>query len=442
LACQNGGNPTPSSIAKLGGNTGPQGPGDGGGGNICNGRMIESYRVDIATLPEFSEFVQPILDKVTQKKDGKPVSSPFVLTPQSKNWFLIDCALNQVPKEVNGLYFETDQVAVHRTSEIFIDTSIFKTMAKEEKAKLLLHEMIMSYYLMKFLPLSQICKTTNTCSGTYDNVDTWKMFAPKTYRPLNEEDHQKIRAVTAWVWENRATLTPEEFYKVLRNKDFDSRFDYSLGTDNKDVEVDPASIVRMFKRYQWAKSFPKFCGFDETTSISTSLCETNVIAQIQMIELGGKPVKAIVLSVKIVREKDKKTFEQTLVVPLTQETLHLYQARFGQVVNAALFGAFSNWPGLSGPKKEGDRSYMTLFFLDLRDVKNPELFQIMNAGYVWYAFEDVFVTKEGVKYKETYGYRALAKDDSEMIFTESTLPFLMPFQATARDFISSEIVPN
>ena len=158
-ACQKDNQSTVSSPAVV--KSTMQGPSDGGGGDTCNGKMIESFKIDISTLDEFKEFIQPILDKVTVKQEDKKNGTPFLLTPGFKNWYLIDCKLQDIPKERKGLYLETYQTAIHTSREIFIDSTSYNQMQKEEKAKLLLHEMIMSYYLMKYLSLQDICKMSN-----------------------------------------------------------------------------------------------------------------------------------------------------------------------------------------------------------------------------------------------------------------------------------------
>jgi hypothetical protein len=123
-------------------------PSDGGGGDTCNGKMIESYRVDITALEEYKTYIQPILNKLTVN-DEKGESSPFDLSANLKNWYLIDCKLQDLPRERKGLYLETYQTAIHTSREIFIDSKSYNKMSPEEKSKLLLHEMIMGLLFNK-----------------------------------------------------------------------------------------------------------------------------------------------------------------------------------------------------------------------------------------------------------------------------------------------------
>ncbi len=425
-----------------------QGPSDGGGGDTCNGKMIESFKIDVTQLDEFKDIVLPILKKVSTDSADEKKGSPFLLTPKMKNWYLIDCKLQDIPKERKGLYLETDQTAIHTSREIFISSSLYEKMAKEEKAKLLLHEMIMSYYLMKYLSLEEICKLSNTCSGEYDKFNKWKMFKPETYRALNDGDHQRIRAVTAWMWSERDQLTPASFVQTLNNNDFDKRFNLVSDSGSgaqKEIEFDVQTFVRMFKKQQWSHSFPKFCQFENANNVSASSCQTEIIANSEDYEFQpGVKLKRLSLKVKITRESDRKEFIREFGYPLSTENLKikLYLSKLGYVLNAAPFGVFANWPNSPGFElKEGSKSQMLFMLLNVSDLENPEVYQIMFQNYVWYSFEDQIVKKDGATYRETYGYANLIPDESENLFAENELPFVFP-PFLKKNLIKSELIPN
>jgi len=424
-----------------------QGPSDGGGGDTCNGKMIESYKVDVTSLDEFKEFIQPILSRTTVKQDNKNNGTPFLLTPTLKNWYIIDCKLQDIPKERKGLYLETYQTAIHTSREIFIDSSSYNKMAKEEKAKLLLHEMIMSYYLMKYLSLEDICKMSNTCSGDFTIVSKWKMFKPETYRPLNAEDHQKIRNVTAWLWTQKDALTAENFGNVLKNNDFDKRFEITSdveNTENKEFEIDIQTLLRMFKKYQWTNSFPKYCQFNAETNLSSSNCQTEIISDIRDYSVTDTvKVKQLYLKIKITRNSDQKIFEQEFSYPLTSESqkIKLYMNKIGSFLSAAPFGMTGNWPTQYGVKAvEGLKSQMLFFMLNLSDKENPQIYQMIFQNYVWYSFEDEIVKKDGATYKETCGYTNILNDESENLFVENELPFAFKSFMQGKTCIKSQMV--
>jgi hypothetical protein len=444
-ACQNPGQ-TPSAMGP--GSDKYQGPSDGGGGDTCNGKMIESFKVNIMGLDEYKELVQPIVEKLKPKTSDstKNDNTPFLFSPVSKSWYIIDCKLQDIPKERKGLYLESYQTAIHTSREVFIDSTSYNTMAKEERAKLLIHEMVMGYYLMKYMSIEDMCKVGGAeCSPDALLISKWKMYRPETYRPLNEEDHQRIRAVTAWLWSQSDALTPENFVKVLKSNDFDKRFlDQVDKTESVQFEVDPQILVRMFKKHQWSQTFPKFCQFDAITNASHSSCTTEVTSDIRDYGFAGFTLKQLYVKVKITRDSDKKVFENEFSFPLqnadTKITLH--ENKFGVIAKAVPMFLMSNWPNQPGvTMAEGMRSHTLFLMMNFADRENPEIFQMNLKPYVWYSFEENIVIKEGMKYKETYGYSSPLEDEAENLFTESELPFTFRANMPTKNFIKMELVP-
>ena len=148
------------------------------------------------------------------------------------------------------------------------------------------------------------------------------MFKPETYQPLNEEDHQKIRKVTAWLWLQKDSVNSDSFSKILKNNDFDKRFDLvssSTGTDSKDIQVDVETLLRMFKKYQWTNSFPQFCQFNMETNVSASTCSSEITADIRDYNISDTvKMKSLYMKIKVTRSADKKILEQEFYYPLAR----------------------------------------------------------------------------------------------------------------------------
>lgn len=421
-----------------------QGPSDGGGGDTCNGKMIESYHVDITTLDEYKEFVQPLLSKMAQEKNGQKDSSPFSIAPRMKNWYIIDCKLGKIPQERKGLYLETYQTAIQTSREIFIDAKSYGAMAKEEKAKLLLHEMVMGFYLMKYLSLEEICSAAGGCTGDIHMASKWKMYRPQVYTPLNDSDHQKIRKVTAWIWEQGDTFNKTNFAELLKNNGFDQRFENKedSGPNNEQVQVSIEALLRMFKKHHWAKTFPQFCQFDADTNLSKDRCVTELVADIRDYSVGK--MKALSLKIKVTRESDKKVIEHSFEFPITADDkkINLYTTKLGEFVKAAPFMMMgTDWPN-AGQKAlvEGMTSHRAMFYLNISDLNEPEIFMANIESLVWYQFEEVVEEHSGFKMKTTYGYNTVVPEESITLFTENELPFVLKWIKQARDFIRSEPV--
>lgn len=286
-----------------------------------------------------------------------------------------------------------------------------------------------------------MCKMLNSCSGDYALVSKWKMFRPEPYRPLNDEDHQKIRTVTAWMWSQKDSLNPESFNKILKNNDFDKRFESQNRPKlevNKEVEVPIEAIVRALKKLQYSDSFPKYCAFEGPMATSTSLCKTEVAVEVKESHvIGNYKMSNLSIKTKITREKDKKVFEQDFLYPITndQKIIKLYQSHMGAGLVAAPMAMMANWPGFFGAEiREGTKSAMLYMMLDLKDKENPEVYQFIYQTYVWYSFEEKIVKEHDMDMKQILGYPTLIEAESETLFQEKELPFQF------KSFLNSKMI--
>lgn len=407
------------------------GPSDGGGGDTCNGKMIESYRVDITTLEEYKTYIQPILKKLTVS-DENGESSPFDLSAKLKNWYLIDCKLQDLPKKRKGLYLETYQTAIHTSREIFIDSKSYNKMSAEEKSKLLLHEMIMGFYLTKFLTVQEVCQSSNRCLGDMAKYTHWNIFKPEPYHPLNEDDHQRIRNVTAWILENKETVTPEKFVDLIKKNNFDKRF-ASVPRKSSDpsafVEVDVQQLIRMLKKYQWSKTLPSFCQFDPQSYVSMSTCASEIqVSYEDYKEVSNAVLKQLKIKIKIIRQSDQKVFVRNFMLPINTNTskIKMSLSHIGDIMQSSSWLLFSNWPWSFDKDvelKEGAESHVLLFMLNIADVNNIEIYQIISQKLIWSSFEEVEEVVNGIPSLVTYGYPVADFSQSETLFVEKDLPF-------------------
>lgn len=422
------------------------GPSDGGGGDTCNNKMIESYRVDIETLEEYQTYIIPILKRIEADPEKKISSSPFLISTHLRNWYLIDCKLNEVPKERKGLYLETYQTAIHTNREVFIESGSYKKMEKEEKAKLLFHEMVMAFYLMKYNSLEELCRSRNSCDGGESTIANWKQFKPLPYKPLDESDHQLIRNVTAWLWEQRETLTHESFSKILKSNGFDTRFE-NLPTNeepvrqNEELSVTTETLIRMFKKLQHAGTDLKYCQFDDSKELmSKSTCTTET--QVDVVD-GTSPyvkMKNLSLKLKITRKSDGKVFQQEFMYPLDKDQINLYANSMGPMGNGvAPWLLTGNWLALASPdRKEGMRTQNLTIFIDLKNPVDPTIVQILFHTHVWYEFKEEVSTRDGKKTKAIVGYRKLMPEESETLFSSDQLPYKMKFEDLEKQTVYSE----
>ena len=132
---------------------------DSGGGNTYKGRPLDFYRRDLFTAhdPQNPDHfdLQPELNAVLHtihlvKKTNIPFAAAMLHILRERSWYFIGIELNRIPALSIGVQFQTDQAALQRMKEVWINSIIYKTMAPNERAGLMLHEVLMGVRLLAF----------------------------------------------------------------------------------------------------------------------------------------------------------------------------------------------------------------------------------------------------------------------------------------------------
>lgn len=128
-----------SAVTAIAGNS------SGGGGNALDGKEIESYEKPVNDIAGYSEVVEPafvalykLLPQYSQNLRTEPLS-----------FYLVPSQLRELGEDVTGLPFPSDQVAIQKNREVWIDSDLFDTMGtpqtrKVEEGRLLLHEIVLA----------------------------------------------------------------------------------------------------------------------------------------------------------------------------------------------------------------------------------------------------------------------------------------------------------
>lgn len=215
----------------------PQGTTDGGGGNAIDNRMLESYIIKPEDLPATKLH---IAKKIAQLFGDEQDPSGHMIF-KIKTWYLIPASLKQANKKALGIEFtedQTQQVAIQTRDEVWINSNIFNKMSIEEQAKLILHESMMTFYMVKFLSIQEICDKSEKAGHHCEipSLGTKKfeeLYKPEPERPLIAQDYNAIRSITNWVWNANDDLDQSDFYRVSIAEGFDSRF-YSRSADKEE----------------------------------------------------------------------------------------------------------------------------------------------------------------------------------------------------------------
>lgn len=237
------------------------GPGHGGGGNGTDGRAYESYAVDIEKLAVVQKHIIPIMERIesfnrqdeVDQDDKKQQDENIKSLINFKTWYFVPDHIRPIDEKVIGvshLANGTQQLAYQTDREIWVDKIYFDQMNEKEQTDLILHELSMQLYMMRFLKFSELCNYSgNTCDpeaiGYFDNL-----YPPEKTRKLNSKDYVNIRAMTSFLSVKGLTMSKQEYLMNYKLNQFDLRFISGIIDEKNDdqpsinLEVNQAEFLK------------------------------------------------------------------------------------------------------------------------------------------------------------------------------------------------------
>ncbi len=415
-----------------------QGPGDGGGGDTCNGRPIESFKTDITKLEEYQKYIEPILAKISP---GRSVEELFtlrdMLEPNNKRWFFVDCRLQDVPKARKGLYMDSFQTAFQNDLEIFVDAKSYAKMDSQNKAHLLLHEMLMGLYLKNSISTSELCKLESVRGKCRDGkletqsatirltTHNKENLIPAEKVILDETAHQNIRALVDWTWSNRRQLTEKSFTK----KSFDFKFsnwftEIAMMPDSSASEIlDLADVVRGFKKYSLAKKNLVECGFSKQDKKFKEKCEIKL--NFEQVKIDNE-FSTVTLRFSGKRISDGKQFLFEIgKVSLPSKEANILRYNLTETESGATLRFIKDPPGITKGKLPAIGHLTEILHVNFVNESKDELSlsSVSLQTYRWYSFEKIMVKKGNINFTEVVGYNSPADELSETFATETNKNF-------------------
>lgn len=191
------------------------GTGDGGGGNTCKGRPIESYSLDLKNLNSFKTYIQPIYNDLAAYNDDVYRLLTFVMN--TKSWYLIPCALEKLPDSKIGSAVKTEQAAIQTFNEVWNYKPIVAKMADADQAKLFWHEIFMGIKLLRFESSYNQCRAfapdLNLCEGNSKE----RQGKPND---LTAEDYADVRKAAAEILNLPRPTSQREWHDFLGRNNF------------------------------------------------------------------------------------------------------------------------------------------------------------------------------------------------------------------------------
>jgi hypothetical protein len=302
--------PQPPATPAQAGTSRVDGTSDTGGGTGLNLKVFESYIVkDITALPEFKKYVQPILENL--EKDRPKADFSWSIA-RLKTWYIAPVDLSKIDKATLGVSFmttETQQFARQSKRQIWIDQRLWDAMKEKDRGDLLVHEVVMAMYLLRFWSIEELCDMSKVLHPL-EPVNCGKLpeyfkdkFTAEKERPLTEEDNERIQFVTGWLLQNASD--PEalrNFDKVAEAKGFDKRFFNQLnkGATASQTTSEPklsyASALQAIKSSNVAGYIPQNCTIPSAEGGSKTVpCKVELSTEI--IPFGATHIEG--LNVKI-----------------------------------------------------------------------------------------------------------------------------------------------
>lgn len=268
-----------------------QGTVDSGGGAGFKGRPLEGHRKDITTFPEFKKWVEPILRSIGRMHPSH--QSLFVYIVKERTWLFLDAPVPKISNDRQSTPYTIDQWAVQNSKEIQMSNE-YKG-SEEDRAKILLHEIFVGLKIMRYGSYNEYCfafaPDRKLCAGSRETpID-------KNYK-LNDVDHEDVRAMTSWLWQNHDKMTHPEFAHEMHRHQFQS-IHYSWKQYLFPTSSTPKQVNEFFE--QWAKTPSRLFADYGMEHLAESACEISfsfpshksMSAKVRIVDIKTRREKAV-----------------------------------------------------------------------------------------------------------------------------------------------------
>ncbi|MBO9666674.1 MAG: hypothetical protein J7501_07645 [Bdellovibrio sp.] len=164
-------------------------------------------KIVVADTQGYIKYIEPILDHI---KEDEPESFGLVRAIADHTW-----SINKLSGTRQGDYVisvmrteDKKPLAWHSRSAIYLDSAATANMDDEEKAKLILTQMVMSVYVKT----NQIKSQSDVKADKSNN----KWTEDKVYRFFNDEDLEKIQTVTEYLLEKGTDAKIDDIRQKLK----------------------------------------------------------------------------------------------------------------------------------------------------------------------------------------------------------------------------------
>lgn len=205
-----------------------------GGGNGIQGKPLDDFILNVSETPAFISFVKPVIQDLSQ--NYPELAADFYHISIERDWYFVPTDLDQISKNILGVYARTDQMALQDLNKVMVDSNLFAQMQERDQAILLVHEIVMGIRLLKYKKTQDLCMATAArvivAENDYQKYYSLKKKCRETYPfipgtqnekfSLNSDDYDFIRKLV------KKITAPVIDYPELKSLIEDNKFrDYT-----------------------------------------------------------------------------------------------------------------------------------------------------------------------------------------------------------------------
>lgn len=310
------------------------GGGDAGGGNLIQGKPIESYAIDVSKMPEMqmaTEWVKQISDSQFPSGGLKEEVESIV---KSKVWYLVPLKLPTLSNSTVGTPFAIEQGALQDFDEVWIEKASFLAMAEKERIQLLVHEIFIGLKIFARESFYTQCRISESfaSSDTTEECMALKPFTSRRTLDLSPLDYADVRRAVKITLDNKEILTQmargkffgEEYYSSLRRLSQEvfghGRFDTyykSISTSTISVKSFSDQDIAFAIIDKNAAGLPKYCNHKVVEDLGQH--RFRVKAQ-SVASYGLDTKKNGVISLRMqVQDMSGKVLTQNMYTPISED---------------------------------------------------------------------------------------------------------------------------
>lgn len=297
------------------------GTSDSGGGNGIENKVYEAYIVKPENLNAFKNYIEPKFKQILSALPNGGKRDLLIRWLLYKTWYIAPVELKTISKEVIGVSFsndQTEQLAIQTRKSVWIDSRKFNQMSQQDQALLIIHEMTMSLYYLKFKSWKEVCTEKlmyihtqlKSCSDIDELNLLNSLFPGSEPKPFDSIDYENIRTVAGIFSGPLNFKSAADLDSILISNNFDRRFTASMGILPEDqdtivkerviydtnVELKSEVVRQIFETAKILNNYPDTCksiNLKQTVDCQLKISETELTTK------AGYKIKAENYSIHI-----------------------------------------------------------------------------------------------------------------------------------------------